>query len=56
MLLQGLCAKPLSPRGRGVGVRGEAKAICEKPQSRSNSLIEVFDRVCSSTRFTITAQ
>jgi len=27
MLLMGSCERPLSPRGRGVGVRGQAMAV-----------------------------
>ena len=45
-----------TPTGLGELDRVNCHGSPAPGQSRSSSLIEVFERVCSSTRFTITAQ
>ena len=49
---------PPCPNAAGALPAGARKVrrFCAKDQSLSSSLIEVFDRVFSSTRLTITAQ
>jgi hypothetical protein len=42
--------------GTADQVAGKLDGVNDGDQSRSRSLIDVFDRVCSSTRLTITAQ
>ena len=46
----------LSPREREKDGLGHLRSRRHRLQSRSRSLMLVLDRVCSSTRFTITAQ
>jgi hypothetical protein len=56
-------SQPLAPQYNFVignrlprGQEGGLNPAKRPPQSRSSSLIEVFDRVRSSTRLTMTAQ